>query len=81
MNNEEEQKISILSLAEPIGKLDQPVIAAINGDAIGQGLELALACDIRIASETSRFGLPHIKIGPDPLGWRDSAIVTSGRKG
>ncbi len=53
-------------LAEPISKLDQPVIAAISGDSIGQGLELALACDIRIASETSRFGLPQIKSGVIP---------------
>ena len=52
--------------AKPISKLDQPVIAAISGDAIGQGLELALACDIRIASETSRFGLPEIKAGLIP---------------
>lgn len=51
---------------EPISKLDRPVIAAISGDAIGQGLELALACDIRIASETSRFGLPQIKSGLMP---------------
>ena len=62
----EEQQIRILSLTEPIAKLGQPVIAAINGDAIGQGLELVLACDIRIASETSRFGLPHIKGGLIP---------------
>ena len=42
------------------------LFAAISGDAIGQGLELALACDIRIASETSRFGLPQIKTGLIP---------------
>jgi len=54
------------SFAEAISKLDRPVIAAITGDAIGQGLELALACDIRIASETSRFGLPQIKAGHIP---------------
>jgi enoyl-CoA hydratase/carnithine racemase len=54
------------SLAKPIGKLDQPVIAGIRGDAVGQGLELALACDIRIASDTSRFGLPQIKAGHIP---------------
>jgi enoyl-CoA hydratase len=54
------------SLAEPIAKLDKPVIAAITVDAIGQGLELALACDIRIASETSHFGLPQIKYGLIP---------------
>lgn len=53
----------IRSLAEPIWKLDQPVIAVINGDGIGQGLELALACDIRVVTETSHFGLPHIETG------------------
>ena len=62
----EEQNTKFLSLAEPIAKLDRPVIAAINGDALGQGLELMLACDIRIAVETSRFGLPHIKAGLIP---------------
>lgn len=54
------------SLTKAIAKLDRPVIAAISGDAIGQGLELALACDIRIASETSRFALPQIKSGVIP---------------
>ena len=54
------------SLAEPISKIDLPVIAAIRGDAVGQGLELVLACDIRIADTTSRFGLPHIKTGLTP---------------
>jgi len=64
----EEQQIKVLSFAEPIAKLGQPVIAAINGDAIGQGLELALSCDIRIAVEASRFGLPHVKEGLIPWG-------------
>jgi enoyl-CoA hydratase/carnithine racemase len=54
------------SPGESIARIDRPVIAAISGDAIGQGLELALACDIRIASETSRFGLPQIKLGLIP---------------
>src|SRR3989304_5565246 len=46
--------------------MDRPVIAAIHGDAIGQGLEMALACDIRIAVETSRLGMPQIKAGLIP---------------
>jgi len=56
----------LCSVAEPIAKVDRPVIAAINGDAIGQGLEMALASDIRIAAETCRFGLPQIKGGVIP---------------
>lgn len=48
-------------LADSIARLNQPVIAAIVGGAIGMGLELALACDIRIAASESTFGLPHIK--------------------
>jgi enoyl-CoA hydratase/carnithine racemase len=51
------------SLAEPLSNIDRPVIAAITGDALGQGLELTLACDIRIVSETSCFGFPQIKKG------------------
>lgn len=65
-DDEEEEKIDFFSLSEPIARLDKPVIASMNGDAIGQALELALACDIRIASETSRFGLPQIKSGVMP---------------
>lgn len=61
-----ESSVGFLSVPELIAKLDPPVIAAINGDAIGHGLELALACDIRIAMVTSRFGLPHIKTGLIP---------------
>jgi enoyl-CoA hydratase/carnithine racemase len=44
-------------------KMRQPVIAAINGFALGGGLELALACTIRVASEKARMGLPEVKLG------------------
>ena len=61
-----EEEIIFWSLAEPISKLNQPVITAINGNAVGQGLELCLACDIRIAVDQSQFELPHIKAGLIP---------------
>ena len=51
-----------------IENLKKPTIAAINGFALGGGLELALACDIRIASENAKMGLPEVGLGIMP-GW------------
>ena len=53
--------------ASAIASIEQPVIAAINGDALGQGLELALSCDIRLASDKAKFGFPQIAQGLIPM--------------
>ena len=48
--------------------MDKPIVCAINGDAFGAGLELALACDIRLAASHARFGLPEVQLGTLPGG-------------
>ena len=49
-----------------IENLGKPVIAAVNGFALGGGCELSLACTIRLAAETAKFGLPEVKLGIMP---------------
>lgn len=49
-----------------IHRAEKPIVAAINGFALGGGLELAMACHIRIASHTARMGLPEVSLGLIP---------------
>lgn len=51
---------------ERLEKMGKPVVAAINGFALGGGLELALACHIRLAAEEAKLGLPEVKLGIIP---------------
>ena len=53
-------------VAERLAGLPMPTIAAIEGDALGGGLEIALCCDLRIASERAKLGLPEVRLAVTP---------------
>ncbi|MCO5089645.1 enoyl-CoA hydratase-related protein [Bosea sp. (in: a-proteobacteria)] len=58
----------IKRVLDALARCPKPVVAVINGFCLGGGFELALACDIRIASTKAQFGLPEIKLGILPGG-------------
>ncbi len=58
--------MGFIELFDGIRKINKPVIAAVSGFALGGGCELALSCDMIVASETAKFGLPEVTLGVIP---------------
>jgi len=67
------------SVFSSISELPFPTIAVIQGFALGGGCEIALACDIRIASEKAKFGQPEVGLGIFSWFWRNSTISSPRR--
>jgi enoyl-CoA hydratase len=81
--------LKVHGCCQAIRDLRVPVIAAINGWCLGAGLEIAAACDLRVAADTAQFGMPEVKLGlpsvveaallPSLIGWgRTRRILMTG---
>lgn len=68
LNSENAEKLSLSGQAifQQLADFPAPVIAAVNGVALGGGLEIALACDIRVMAESAKVGLPEVTLGIFP---------------
>ena len=66
LSNVRKECVEPISVAGLLAAVSRPVLAGILGDAVGLGLELILACDVRVAAEDACFSLPHVKAGALP---------------